>query len=50
MSEGHEKNTRGRLTDMTNSVFELLDEFLLAAWLLKFTQVKSDKLSPVHCS
>lgn len=50
MSELYEKNTRGRLTDMTNSVFELLDEFLLATWLLKFTQVKSDELSPIHCA
>ena len=33
---------------MANSVFELLDKLLLTAWLLKFAQVKSDELSPVH--
>ena len=33
---------------MADSVFELLDEFLLAAWLLKFAQIKSNELSPVH--
>ena len=33
---------------MANSVFELLDEFLLATWLLEFTKVESYKLGPVH--
>jgi hypothetical protein len=49
-SGGHGRNAGGRLTDMANGVLELFDELLLTAWLLEFTQVKSDKLSPVHCA
>lgn len=47
-TDGNSLVCGGRLTNMANSMFKLLDELLLAAWLLELAQIKSDELGPVH--